>query len=462
MQAFTYAGIFWGAEDPTRKIPGRIEFDPVDGSYLTITGSLIAGDPFSEDYPRNFRVFGETVNGNVTLEDCQLASSRVGGKGLPHERYRVQQVIENCHLEGPLEFDGAEFTFDQLPNWINRRALSWRQDRNEETGEVNETSLVAANSDNETAEREEFTLTVGSGWASESAPGGGYTVREVSHFRLEYNERAPLKSVLRDVKLLQDLLTLAADAPAQPVTVNLHRSNFVDRDGNPARLPFTAPQIAEPLFAKNPKSPHEMLFLMDDMGGIQAVANWLLAGRERKVVLSSLFSIRYSKMFVENRLQNVAAAAESLHRIDFPNYVMPKGEYRAFRRELVAAVPQEHQDWLNLRLAYANEPRLRQRLVDLYELVGFSVLLEGLEAERWAKAFTDVRNALAHDDGNRPKASGEDMFYLAECGYLLVSLALLKTSGSSGLVIESIKTGYRSRTLLQPVINVVDRLAPRR
>lgn len=65
---------------------------------------------------------------------------------------------------------------------------------------------------------------------------------------------------------------------------------------------------------------------------------------------------------------NACNAAESFHRSVSPSQERwPKGEFEARIDNIISSVPNEDKEWLGEQLRYANEPRFRARLKEMFE-----------------------------------------------------------------------------------------------
>ncbi len=206
-----------------------------------------------------------------------------------------------------------------------------------------------------------------------------------------------------------------------------------------------------------------MFFPYEQLGGLSVVGRWIAVSRTYRPVLGALLTIRYSaRIYVENRYLNVMAAAETFHRMRFANEVMPKAQYRALRRKIVKSIKfmlgSKIADWLHNQLLYANEPRLRARLVELADYAGeaFSWLV-GDTAE-WAHIVTKARNRMTHHDQQQDVGmSYTGMYVLADSVYVLVMLCLLRECDPSTDALLQIRNAQRIVRLRQQLGTAVDR-----
>jgi hypothetical protein len=252
------------------------------------------------------------------------------------------------------------------------------------------------------------------------------------YLELKYPTAQPLERVLDDVKHLQDLLTLVTAAPTVPEDITLWREDIAHDvptgERRPQAMTYYAGQLAERVRLDAPQSSEKVLFQFKDIGGLPTIAQWVMAARDYRTVLGSLLSIRYSAgLYVENRFNNVISAAESLHRLRFPNEVMPQEKYDERIAEILSDVRKSRQKWLKYKLKYTNEPRLWDRLDALVKYAGtaFAALYD--DPEPWITVVTESRNRLTHHDKDRAiDFQSGDLPFLAESVFVLVMLCMFK------------------------------------
>ena len=114
---------------------------------------------------------------------------------------------------------------------------------------------------------------------------------------------------------------------------------------------------------------------------------------------------------------------------------------------LFSAVPNEWQRWLREQLQYSNEPRLKQRLLDLAGYAGDTFTNLVGDVNKWAENLKDVRNRSVHRSAARVDPGGPSMYYLAESAYFLVALCLLRDCGVSSEALAKIRDHQRYKWL---------------
>jgi len=451
VEAFDDEGVFWLPGRNADQRTGRLTFDPAEGATLKIIGGFGEIHEQSNDHTRLRRIHGIAGRRNLTLDGCSYADSGFEASGVPHDIYHVSRVIADALFDenADLAFDKCLVTFDQLAHWIDRSGIKVRQVP-QLAFPPDRVTIEFEPPRDETAtihDQEELRLT--SRW---SLGGDNITtacLHQRTYLELRYPGSRPLDNILGDVGYLQDLLTLATNAPTAPLEITLWQAA--------KEMKYYAGQLAERVRLDAPQSEGRILFKFSDIGGLPTIARWVNIARGYQIVVGSLLSIRYaSGLYIESQFNNVISAAETFHRLRFPNRIRPKEEFKEFRRELIEAVPQEHKEWLNIQTQHANEPRLRDRLTKMATYAGDAFTAVCDEPELWVRVVTESRNRLTHRDESRamPFEPG-DLYLLTESVFMLVMLCLFRECQMDDRTLSAIaesKSIESLRTKLTPVI----------
>jgi hypothetical protein len=354
-------------------------------------------------------------------------------------------------------------TFDQLPAWIGRSGVTvnYKLGQGEQTAD--EIDIDFRQPDNEIVRLDEFELRLTSSWGLRDRV-TETQLTQGTYLTLTYPSPQDLKVILNDLKALQDLLTLAIDAPVVTEEVTLRREDLTHEAGSvagrPKSLSYYAPQVAERVRLDKPQSPGHILFEYQAIGGLATIARWLVVARKFDIVLGWLLSIRYaSGLYVQNRFLNVVSAAESFHRLRFSNELMRGEDFQTFVDELVEAVPEQHREWLAGQLQFSNEPRLRRRLKELARYAGPAFTSVCGRRDRWISLAVEVRNRLTHYDKDRQITFEDgDLYFVAESVYLLVMLCLFRECGVATDVLGRVGDSMNMQFLRQRLVEVMPRL----
>jgi ApeA N-terminal domain 1 len=467
MKPFEGEGVFWLPSDDETQLAGKIVFDPIKGTTLSLFGAFDSLRGQSSQDSQALRLHGVAGKRYLTLEGCFITDTTHEVPGISRQTFHVSAIMTN-HLfdEGEaLTFDEVSVTFDQLPYWIGRSGVAVDYTLKHDEQSADEADIDFRKPEDEIVQLDDLELCLQSSWGLRGDHITNTQLIQGTYLTLKYRMSRTLKAILDDLKALQDLLTLAIDAPVVPEEVTFRRKDLTHEVGSvagrPKSMSYYAPQLAERLRLDRPQSPGHILFRYQDIGGLPTIARWLVVARNYDIVLGWLLSIRYaSGLYVQNRFLNVVSAAESFHRLRFSNELMPEPDFQAFIDKLIERVPGEHREWLSRQLQFSNEPRLRRRLRELARYAGPAFTSVCGKRDRWITLAVEVRNRLTHYDKDRRLVFEEgDLYFLAESVYVLVMLCLFRECGVAADVLSSVREGMNMQFLRQRLVGVVPRLS---
>lgn len=473
MDAFEYAGIFWPADEPSLRVAGHISYQPTGGARLKLIGSFDEPSIAFNGSGRVRRINGIAGAHEMTLNGCIQENANFDGTGLLRQDYYVPLVLVGVHLESAdaIEFDSVAVEYDQLPYWLDRSSFNVSMDTST-PNDFSTMTRIAVSSDvtpRESAHVEDFDIDLS---ATMGIGGNRVTETHISRtprITIAYGQRRSLDDIISDVNGIQDLLTLAMDAPAVPTLIQLKRSDLARQaqDGRAVQIPLDAYWLIFAEHVREAKPSGTAMFLsFDQVGGISTVAQWLSVSRRYRLVLGLLLSIRYSqRLYEENRLANVISAAETFHRMRFPNEILPAAEFKSYKRKIAkaakSALGASARDWVNMQLEHSNEPRLRERLAVIAEHCGQSFGEFVGDVVLWTRIVATLRNRLTHHDPSQgiPRQPG-DLSNITESVYVMVMLALLRECGISETVYSSFQQSRRIVFVRSELAETTSRLAP--
>lgn len=459
-------GQFWTDGHEDEPVAGRLRFDADEGVVISLIGSLRHRSATGAD-TEGVRILGIAGKKLLTICECIRRSHTFEMPGGQSEIWTSSLMLAGAHwTEGEMPtFDEASVDLDQLPTWAMRSGLSFEMISEDE--EFSTVSRVVATL--EILEPEWFEADgTAVGLTFQSAFSGDRLVETKLTHRVSVNTRykhaRSLDEILADTNSVQDLVTLTSDAPASIVKLSVTSPDLamerITVKGRPARRWVEIYQRQAISRAEQPQASDNLLFSFDQIGGLATVARWLDLGRRMRPVLGALLSIRYaSRMYEENRYQNVLSAAESLHRLRYPNIIDDVGTFNSKRRTIIRATAPEYRSWLGQQLQFSNEPRLKHRLRDLAADAGPGFQAVVGDLDNWCEVVAGVRNRLVHSNEEEGIAvEAGDIYYLTDSVYLLVALVLLRSCGVDDSTLASSAENRRIAFLAGLLPHVVDRL----
>lgn len=461
MEKYEGNGIFWKKDNPSISLAGHFSYDPEDCSTVELIGGLLGGAGTLRATPDTTTLCGATSDKKLILLFAAHAGLSVGS-GLASERYKSLLVLEgaDCDTLDRANFDEVEVELDLLPTWVGGPKFSFdHQPRSAKVPERIGVTLVPRLG--EIASEGGLRVALESRWGQISDDLERVEITQRFVLSIAYPVERDVQDVLEDVGHVQSLITIAMDSPCRLRRVSGYRRDITRKIGT-SEYPQPVEMLIRERYGRMPdqqKNPWGLIGF-EAIGGLLGIVRWIQSARHFRAVIGALLSIRYMPdMFLENRFDNVIGAAEAFHRMSFDNHVQDKAEFKTQVSTIVSAVPDQYRDWLRSILRYANEPRLRHRLIQMCEMV--SPVMEELvgEVELWAKVVATLRNRLTHpDDTVAFEWEPADVLYLGESVYILVASCLLVSCGVEPPTLMAMFGSPRIMNLNGQVAGAVQRL----
>ena len=412
--------------NPGRKVAGRFTFNDADGPELRLIGSLHDADEvltrhsgpvvnihLEELYGSNTdpsKIFGETSQGFVTLDNCRRKSGTFGlpGSRRPaQEYYGARAVFLGGHFDedSSIAFSGVSTRIQNLEHWTGISLVRIALDYSEEHKTPEEIRIIAGQPKELVTESPlgEVCLSLGYTLKGDRIVETAVTQRQA--IELRFPEPKSIAGILSISSSLRDLVTIGTNAPSSIHNISLTHPCSENPIGFYARLIGAVGQ-------ESSHSPHpiDFLFTFKDIGGLEGLAKWLEVAQKYQLVINALLSPEYrSPWYIESRLFDAITAAETFARI--------QGQYEHVNRYKIKQLGRE-----------AGDP--------FEALVG--------DVDKWADCVWDARN---HDLVHRrlSKTKPPPLYTMAESLYFLVVLSLLKECGAPGGAFASIQNHQRFR-----------------
>ena len=447
MEEFEELGGFWLPDDADNTRSGLLTFGHGSGKFdLTLLNpfedpvAFMATVETHQGYPV---IFGVLASGKpVTLTNAQIASSTLhfGGIGAAKLELRPDYVFLGAHLESGLssDFNGFRMEFEHFNQWAFSGVPATRS--------VEEGKTVLTETGSEDVDCDAFGghlkvrfITSNDSGMFEASLGRSSLVE----FDLE--EPTDLRTLTSNVSApLQYFLTFACGVPVHPLSLGVAIEGLSQTVGA-----VEMPVLVEVGYrgwhgASNGKPPTMMRLplsaIRDRLGEVMSAWEVLYNEQERAMLL--LFSISLGlDLYLDTRFLFAVQAVELYHRKKWPDGVMAKADHKQRVKDIVDGVEDRKvRAWLKDKLAYSNEPTLRQRLGAMLEYC--EVAHPTLFREELPKLAADTRNYLTHFSPRLKSkaAADEDLFILGMEVMALLELCLLRDlgfDGPSSLVLSS-------------------------
>jgi hypothetical protein len=444
-------GHWWLPEAPDRRVAGRLLF-PADGPIALELMDVLSGGLPDQVYRS---VTGITTDGTaMTLEGLTwIGGHDVNSVFLPEQHRRETFMLEvayvGAHLPEPEDrlFAEGVVDFTDLLAWAGRSGLD------EKYGPAPISVTIQVTTPPEREVHLDFgTVTLAHGWRVTGDALRSRGIDKSAGLWVKLAQPAPLKewpSVV--IGPLRHLLTFATDRQNElrDLSLTTHRGDA--HPGHQVTVRYAHGHADEATPAERLSFLFDAERLGDDFEVVLRL--WFDLIADIGPIIDLLLAQRYRpKVYAETRFLDAVAAAEAYHRARIANESMPQAEHQLRVATILGAVPAAHRSWLTGRLEHSNEPRLRDRLIDLRARTPLALQMIAPETADWADAIARTRNAMVHDPRRRRtmRVSGRELLKWTEQLTLLVTTALLRELGfDDDGVMAAVRPSRRFRLLTE-------------
>jgi hypothetical protein len=440
----SFQGYFWLPESPDHKIPGRF-YCTDDGSLeLEVLGTF-SGSSIEAQEASASRVLGISEKGQfVTLDNCFYLKRNFNFPGLAISRLHVNLALVGCHFgKGePLLFDEIVCYSEAINDWLEFAPI--------EASLTTSPAYAATLSFSPPAPLEWIMpngvkLKVKTSW---TAPGGKKhreaQITQKTWVGFEIGREASLEDLLAMATRFCHFVSFVVDQTVPPNAVEVYSRALVEEIGDKTRQTpvhvFYAPDVRTSPDLSRVAPPFPLFSFQYARPRFDSLfSTWLKNYEQFGSSFNLYFATRTGRdLYLDNRFLMLAQALESLHRHSSHETSFPKEDYATLCGLLESAIPEKFKEWLTPRLAYGNEPSLRQRLRLLFG--GFeSIYGDNKKTKDLISRIVDTRNYLTHYDVTlRERAArGRDLWRLCLALETLFQLHMALLCGfSKGEVID--------------------------
>lgn len=344
MRALDELGVFWLPGHEEEALSGRLQFDQKgDDITLSLVGRF--DNALDDDGEQKRRIIGWLGNDKVTLDRCSSSGTKIRSSGINESKYYADWMFIGHHFDlDKLAFKSATVALVDLDSWVGRGGITKEKHdlRHQFPYKMSFTPLPE-----ESHPFSHGRVVLDFAWKSSGDSIHGITLQQRPVIRIEYDQMRAFDIIYKDVRCIQNLMTLCIDAPAAIDDLILKRSDVaLSGEDSPYEqaIEFLTPppRYVEPQ-ERRPRHWHQMLLNFEELGGIAAIARWLDASQRFRRALDSFMSIKHAKqMFAENRFLNVTFAAEAFHRTTQDAPYMDEETFVQLLSVYLENTPEEH------------------------------------------------------------------------------------------------------------------------
>lgn len=397
----TVMGDFWLPSSPKKKLGGALSISDGGNVQIEVVGNF---DQSLEDLP-NFegiqRILGVVESlGCVTLDHCLYTTKSMSLGSVGKSTLYCHRAFLGIHFEQdePTEFDSVCFSVEGLDEWLGVTGIK-----------VNRNGTGSG-----------FSLTYERPSLPEIDLGGGFTlsfrfsyslpgfpiltdaaIRQKAAIIINSNVKRPLDDFIDLIHKITNFLGFGVDQVVS--VVDLRASIAIPgkdpQENHPSSLEAEVIYQSLPFSQTRPNiSRYNLLFGYKDIQAdpSAAILAWLDAYNTIGPPLDLFFAaITNPAQYLDSKFLFFAIALETWHRRESDSLAMEPAEFEGIVKKLLDACPEARKEWLEGRLAFANEVSLAKRLKELLEPFE-EFLPEGATLKRLIRQIVDTRNYLMH------------------------------------------------------------------
>lgn len=450
-------GFFWLPKEPRNRLPGVFRISESGEARLEV---FCLSDPIqfliSEDQNPN-RIVGIIGNELITLDECTYGDRSLQGSVLISTIYAKRALIGfNYGKEEKITFSKIEFSVEGLDEWLPIFDLQGKY--NSKDASIHDISIHYS-------PPKEISLNLPDGirlkfifLSNTYHDRIKISINQKAYISLISEKLQPIEYFLELVFKVHNLLRFAIDETVLIDSITGYSNEITQEleEGKNSEVPIEI-YYQSPLHSEERPEIHrsDMLFSYQEVADEfeEILTKWL----ENYDIYEPTFNLYFASVssgqkYLEWKFLSLAQGIETLHRRSSQEMEMPEEEFRKIKKNVLKVTPNEKQEWLAVRLKYANELSLRKRIKQMIQ--PFKDLFgNGKERDSFIRKVVDTRNYLTHyDSGLETKAaSGEDLWRLCMKLEALFQLHFLRLIGMN---IESIKSIVNKNATLRDKIGL--------
>lgn len=440
-------GFFWLPEDTENRVPGILRISESGKVTLEISYFLNFSGGKTKKFPPGFplegpenrnlnRVVGIIDNDLITLDECFYKDGNLTGGVSTSTIYANRAFIgANYDEEEKISFSEIRFSIDGLDEWLLVSGFQVEPNRKENGGLENVSIHFSP------PEEISFNLLGGLelklifSWFRSSYNSTEVLINQKAYISLKSKELRPIEYFLDLVSKLHNFLCFAIDKTVSLDSVTGYSSEMVE---TPIKVYYQSIPYSE---TETEIHWSDMLFIYKEVADQfeEILTKWI----ENYEIYEPAFNLYFVSVFggqkyLEGKFLSLAQGIETLHRRSSQEMEMPEEEFIKIKKSVLEVTPSEKQEWLAVRLKYANElslqKRIKQMIKPFKDLFG-----NGRERGSFIRKVVDTRNYLTHyDSGIETKAASRES--LRDLCMKLEALFQLHFLRLIGMDSESIKS----------------------
>lgn len=452
IEEFEYKGNWWLPDNPEKKISGTLKFTLGERAVLDLTGSFTDKSLGKTLEPEI--ILGTSASGEyITLHKCLETKTSFSFQGDRISSFDAHIVFLGVHFQKPedIKFKSISLHYLHLDEWTDISGFEIQYPTPDKAVLIKYKLPVSIEASIDDEQKlyiifEAVHPVLFSGQKK-------VKIEQKTYIKIETQAEKSFDEYREIASMIQYFLSLGVMEPVYPLIIKgkTEVNRIMSEDGiryPPVKIFYqlsNVPKVSKTLL------PYDMLFTFKDISDRFEgfLKNWIRKADLLRPVYDLYFGTLYNpKMYLQHRFLSLIQAIESYHRRVKKNYELPEQEHNKRIVKILNAVPEEHKKWLEVKLAYSNEPTLRRRLKEILDNYPKIVNKFIRDKESFIQKVVDTRNYLIHYDAILKERSveTEEIYHVAQKLKILLEACLLTEIGFG---LDEIKKLFSRNTLCQ-------------
>lgn len=357
--------------------------------------------------------------GQVTFLDCNL-SGMASGSGANVKKYNVDLLLQGVHISDwqELKFSKCLVTIPSLYDWVGINAIKNRL--------LSENILYAENpKDVLLATFEKYQLLFSFGHDLKTEKNEIYLKQYTNLKIVALEEDIHLREFVEIITHFKKFLLLIANKSPFSESITLF-SNKYKYDNNHGLIPIELIANSKDRNSTQLSISATRIEFEDIVSNFEdIIKTWYNNTNLYSSIDLIIEKFLNPNLSRENDFLNSCFAIETFHRRFRKIKIFKKTEFKRIRKSIIDKIEtDEHKEFFDEKLSYANEPSFKNRLFDLKKHFE-NILPSNIDVDDYIVKIVKTRNYLVHRSQKNNTFNDFDMFYAARYIESIVRICIL-------------------------------------
>lgn len=456
--SFQYTGkwFFPGCDDYT--VNGTVSYS--SGSIeVTISGPLrdptkyqtvIAPFWLHGENEKLDTLFGITDDGiEITLENCVITKQTHGhivaaDRSTEVTTYHANSMFVGAHYASPDDrrFNYVTVKYTNFKEWVNESGITTDQDLH--AGRFTITSVTPVPHEGRLIDDFEYNI-----WHQVDNPGFARerfdaSIKQDTVITISSNEKRAYEDFYKMHYRLQNFVMMGILYSIRPLLIT------AGTDDDVSKTVIIYNGLVDVSDSHNIIRNDQMFLSLSNLSGRleETFQHWLTAYGELEDSFDLFFeNMTNSKLYPQDRFENVIQALEAYHRGRFDDELIEKPRYEKMVNDILSKLDDnEQKDWIKKNKARGNDLSLSQKLHQIFDQFPY-IFTDVDKREQFVVKVQDTRNYFAHHTKKLKEKAAEnaELHYLEQRLNVLMVACMLSEIGFDESTLEGLVINYAKR-----------------